>query len=72
MDSAVEPSTGNHVEGDIGITVEFARGEEMRTEISAKFRREGICRELALAGLELLGWFTDTADDYALILTRKP
>lgn len=57
---------------DIGITVEFARGEEMRTEISAKFRREGICRELASAGLELLGWFTDRADDYALILTRKP
>ena len=57
---------------DIGLTVEFAEGEEMRTEISAKFRRDGICRELAAAGLELLAWLPDAAEDYALILSRKP
>ena len=57
---------------DIGLTVDFAEGEEMRTEISAKFRRQGICRELAAAGLELVGWLPDAAQDYALILTRKP
>ncbi|MEO5837426.1 MAG: L-histidine N(alpha)-methyltransferase [Acidimicrobiales bacterium] len=57
---------------DIGLTVDFAENEEMRTEISAKFRRNGICTELATAGLELLAWLPDTADDYALVLSRKP
>lgn len=57
---------------DVGLTVEFAKGEEMRTEISAKFRREGICRELVSAGFDLLAWFPDAAADYALILSRKP
>ena len=32
---------------DLGLTVSFAAGEEMRTEISAKFRRERIEAELA-------------------------
>ena len=31
--------------------VQFADGEELRTEISAKFRRDGVERELAAAGL---------------------
>ena len=57
---------------DIGLTVEFAKGEEMRTEISAKFRRDAICRELTSAGLELVAWLPDAAEDYALILSRKP
>jgi L-histidine N-alpha-methyltransferase len=57
---------------DIDLTVDFAAGEEMRTEISAKFRRKRICRELAASGLELVAWLPDSADDYALILTRKP
>ena len=57
---------------DIGLTVEFAKGEEMRTEISAKFRRDRICRELVSAGLDLVAWLPDAAGDYALILSRKP
>jgi L-histidine N-alpha-methyltransferase len=57
---------------DIGLTVEFAKGEEMRTEISAKFRRDAICRELTSAGLEVVAWLPDAAEDYALILSRKP
>jgi L-histidine N-alpha-methyltransferase len=56
---------------DIGLTVEFAKGEEMRTEISAKFRRNAICRELTSAGLDLVAWLPDAAQDYALILSRK-
>ena len=40
-------------------TVDFAAGEEMRTEISAKFRREGVEAELAAAGLDLERWWTD-------------
>jgi L-histidine Nalpha-methyltransferase len=57
---------------DIETTVEFAAGEEMRTEISAKFRRRRISAELEAAGLDVVGWFPDAADDYALVLSRRP
>ena len=50
-------------------TVEFAAGEEMRTEISAKFRRDGVEPELAAAGFELAEWWTDPAGDFALSLS---
>lgn len=56
--------------GDLGLTVEFAAGEEMRTEISTKFTRERLECVYAEAGLELRGWFTDPAGDYALSLAR--
>ncbi|MGC1852434.1 MAG: L-histidine N(alpha)-methyltransferase [Solirubrobacterales bacterium] len=52
----------------LDLTVRFAAGEEMRTEISAKFTRarlEAIYRD---AGLIPDGWFTDAAGDYALSL----
>jgi L-histidine Nalpha-methyltransferase len=52
----------------LDLDVEFAEGEEMRTEISAKFRREGVERELAAAGLALSEWWTDPAGDFALSL----
>jgi L-histidine N-alpha-methyltransferase len=51
------------------LEVEFAAGEEMRTEISAKFRREGIERELEAAGLRLLKWWTDPTCDFGLSLS---
>lgn len=50
------------------LEVAFAAGEEMRTEISTKFTRERIESVYAGAGLELRGWFTDAAGDYALSL----
>ena len=49
--------------------VRFADGEELRTEISAKFRREGVASELAAAGLRLADWWTDAAGDFALSLS---
>jgi L-histidine N-alpha-methyltransferase len=52
----------------LGMQVEFAEGEELRTEISAKFRRAGVTRELAAAGLSLDAWWTDPAGDFALSL----
>jgi L-histidine N-alpha-methyltransferase len=52
----------------LDLHVAFAEGEEMRTEISAKFRREGIERELVEAGFELEELWTDAAGDYALVL----
>jgi L-histidine N-alpha-methyltransferase len=52
----------------LDLTVDFAAGEELRTEISAKFRREGATGELAAAGFRLDEWWTDTADRFALVL----
>jgi len=53
---------------DLGVP--FATGEEMRTEISAKFRREGVERELAAAGLAMTRWWTDPAGDFGLSLAQ--
>jgi len=56
---------------ELELDVDFAAGEEMRTEISAKFRRDKVARELAAAGFELAEWWTDPADDFALSLARR-
>ncbi len=53
----------------IGLTVPFTAGEEMRTEISAKFRREGITAELENARMDLRSWWTDSQGRYALSLS---
>jgi L-histidine N-alpha-methyltransferase len=53
----------------IGLTVSFAAGEEMRTEVSAKFRREGVQAELAAAGLTMRSWWTDEESRFGLSLS---
>ncbi|MFD3581272.1 L-histidine N(alpha)-methyltransferase [Streptomyces sp. NPDC058683] len=53
----------------LDLAVEFADGEELRTEISAKFREEGVRGELAAAGFELTHWWTDEAGRFALSLS---
>ena len=53
---------------DLGLTVSFAAGEEMRTEVSAKFREAGVRAELAAAGLEMRSWWTDAAGQFGLSL----
>jgi L-histidine N-alpha-methyltransferase len=55
----------------IDLTARFEAGEEMRTEISAKFRKEKVAAELAAAGFELVAWWTDPASDFALSLARR-
>lgn len=55
----------------LGLDIGFAAGEELRTEISAKFRRARIEHELTDAGLELEQWWTDPAGDFALLLARR-
>jgi L-histidine N-alpha-methyltransferase len=55
----------------LDLTVRFAAGERMRTEISAKFTRERLEGIYGDAGLEMSGWFTDAAGDYALSLARS-
>ncbi|HJP80391.1 MAG TPA: L-histidine N(alpha)-methyltransferase [Pseudonocardiaceae bacterium] len=58
-----------HVAG-LDLTVDFADGEEMRTEVSAKFRRDGVRSELADSGFELVSWLTDAQGRFALSLAR--
>lgn len=55
--------------GALDLTVEIEQGEEIRTEVSAKFRRERIEEELDAAGLQPEGWWTD--GDFALVLARR-
>ncbi len=52
----------------LDLTVEFAAGEEVRTEVSSKFRRESVTAELDAAGLDLARWWTDPHGDVALSL----
>ncbi len=53
----------------IGLTVPFAEGEEMRTEVSAKFRPDGVAAELSAAGFTMLHWWTDTGGQFGLSLS---
>ncbi|MFE7355889.1 L-histidine N(alpha)-methyltransferase [Streptomyces sp. NPDC057543] len=53
---------------DLDLVVPFEAGEELRTEVSAKFRKEGVRSELGAAGLRLDQWWTDSADRFALSL----
>jgi L-histidine Nalpha-methyltransferase len=55
---------------DLDMRVHFARNEEMRTEISTKFTRPRLERSYADAGLELIEWWTDPDELYALSLAR--
>jgi L-histidine Nalpha-methyltransferase len=53
----------------IGLTVRFAAREEMRTEVSAKFRRAGVEAELSAAGFTLRRWWTDPESRFGLSLS---
>lgn len=53
----------------VDLVVGFAAGEEVRTEISAKFRRSGVEAELSAAGLDLAQWWTDDDGDFAVSLS---
>jgi L-histidine Nalpha-methyltransferase len=56
--------------GALEMLVPFRAGEEMRTEISTKFARQGLEGIYAEAGLELSDWWTDSSGLYALSLAR--
>ncbi|PRY02213.1 L-histidine N(alpha)-methyltransferase [Allonocardiopsis opalescens] len=52
----------------LDLVADFEEGEELRTEISAKFRPEGVRAELAAAGFAAAGWWSD--GDFALCLAE--
>jgi len=54
----------------LGLTVTFEAGEELRTEVSAKFRRNGITEELHAAGFHIVRWWTDPDDRFAVVLAE--
>jgi L-histidine N-alpha-methyltransferase len=56
---------------DVGLRVDFAAGEELRTEISAKFTQRRLQQDFAAAGLRLDGWFVDADDRFALSLAAR-
>jgi L-histidine N-alpha-methyltransferase len=53
----------------LGLTVTFDEGEEVRTEISAKFRRETITAELLSCGFDLSWWWRDSQERFGLSLS---
>jgi L-histidine N-alpha-methyltransferase len=55
---------------ELGLRVDFAAGEELRTEISAKFTRSRLEADFAAAGLALDRWYTDDQELFALSLAR--
>jgi L-histidine N-alpha-methyltransferase len=61
-----------HVRVDgLDLEVQFADGEQMRTEISSKFREAGVRGELEAAGFGLASWWTDPAGDFAVSLSVR-
>ncbi|HSS23677.1 MAG TPA: L-histidine N(alpha)-methyltransferase [Mycobacterium sp.] len=57
--------------GALELTVDFAAGEEMLTEVSCKFHPDGVSAELAGAGVRRIRWWTDNAGDFGLSLAVK-
>jgi L-histidine N-alpha-methyltransferase len=55
----------------LNLDISFEEGELLHTEISAKFRREGIEAELVEAGLQPAQWWTDADHRFAVTLSRK-
>jgi L-histidine N-alpha-methyltransferase len=55
----------------VGLRVEFAAGEELRTEISTKFTRSRIEADFQAAGLALERWYTDSEGLFAVSLARR-
>lgn len=58
------------IEG-LGLDVEFGEGEELRVEISTKFRPDRLATDLGEAGFDLDQFWTDDNGDFGLALARR-
>jgi L-histidine Nalpha-methyltransferase len=56
---------------DLGLVVEFTAGEELRTEISAKFRTVPLAGELAAAGFAPVRTWVDPLERFALSVAAR-
>ncbi len=54
----------------LDLDLAFAAGEELRTEISAKFRRDGLTGELDAAGFAVRQWWTDPRGWFSVTLAQ--
>ena len=64
-----EGGYGDALVDALGLDVDFAPREELRTEISAKFSPERLRGDLAASGLDLREVLTDPDDLFALSLS---
>ncbi len=56
----------------LDLSVPLKKGEEIRTELSAKFDRPLAEKLLMTSGFELVKWYTDSEQLISLALARKP
>jgi L-histidine N-alpha-methyltransferase len=56
--------------GALDLVIAFEEGEELLTEISAKFAVDGLAGELAAAGLDVVRAWVHGDDDFTLVLAR--
>jgi L-histidine N-alpha-methyltransferase len=56
---------------ELEIELAFAADEQLRFEVSTKFRRDGVEAELTAAGLRPSTWWTDRARRFALVLATS-
>ncbi|GAA2525940.1 L-histidine N(alpha)-methyltransferase [Pilimelia columellifera] len=54
----------------LDLTARFAAGEDLLTEVSSKFRRDGVARELAASGFALRHWWTDGQSRFGVSLAQ--
>jgi len=66
---AIVPTTAR-IES-LDLDVELGEGEEIRVEISTKFRPERLTSELADVGFETTNFWTDEDDSFGLLLARR-
>lgn len=65
---ATRPTVVEVPELDLAAT--FEAGDGIRTELSCKFRRDGLTAELQAAGFDVDRWLTDPEQRFALVLAR--
>lgn len=54
----------------LDLVVDFDADEDLRTELSCKFRRPSLTAELEAGGFAVSRWWTDRAERFALLLAR--
>lgn len=71
IETSLVAESAQHVRSeDLGVELELAAGDPIRTEISTKYDRPIVERMLAHAGLEMASWLTDAEGSFALALAR--
>ena len=53
------------------LSLEYRRGDEIRTELSCKYTRASLEARLDGTGLRVQGWYTDPDDLFASALLRR-